>query len=134
MELNGALSNPFVRDKCLLMRLGELRRTLLNRAVEHPLEPRPAPPRAAPVLETVTRVLELSGGPMRACEVHAAATELVGAPLRWRSVTGILSAYTIGGDRRFRRVRHGVYELCTARPTTEEGQRRRGTLREPLRS
>jgi hypothetical protein len=39
------------------------------------------------------------------------ATELLGAPLRWRSVKGILSAYTIGGDKRFRRVRRGVYEL-----------------------
>jgi hypothetical protein len=39
------------------------------------------------------------------------ATELLGAPLRWRSVKGILSAYTIGGDKRFHRVRRGVYEL-----------------------
>jgi hypothetical protein len=64
------------------------------------------------VLETVTLVLELAGRPLRACEIHAAARELLGVPLRWRSVKGILSAYTIGGDRRFRRVGHGVYELA----------------------
>jgi hypothetical protein len=112
MDLSGAFSNPFVTDKSLLIRLGELRQTLVKRAAQRPLEPRPAPPRAVPVLETITLVLELAaGGPMRACEIHAAATELLGAPLRWRSVTRILSAYTIGGDKRFRRVRHGVYEL-----------------------
>jgi hypothetical protein len=64
------------------------------------------------VLETVTLVLESAGRPMRACEIHAVATELLGEPLRWRSVKGILSAYTIGGDRRFHRVSHGVYELA----------------------
>jgi len=67
------------------------------------------------VLEIVTLVLELAGRPMRACEIHAAA-ELLGAPLRWRSVKGILSAYTIGGDKRFRRVRRGVYQI-TGPPT-----------------
>jgi len=63
------------------------------------------------VLKTVTLVLELAGRPMRACEIHATATEVLGAQLRWRSVKGILSAHTIGGDKRFRRVRRGVYEL-----------------------
>jgi hypothetical protein len=71
------------------------------------------------VLETVTLVLKLAGRPMRACEIHATATELVGAPLRWRSVKGILSAYTIGGGKRFRRVRHGVYDLAPERRQAE---------------
>lgn len=64
------------------------------------------------MLETVTLVLELAGRPLRACEIYAVATEALAAPLRWRSVKGILSAYTIGGDKRFRRVRRGVYELA----------------------
>src|SRR5262245_27885802 len=34
---------------------------------------------------------------MRACEIPAAANELLGRPLRWSSVKGILSAYTLGG-------------------------------------
>jgi hypothetical protein len=122
MDLSGALSNPFVTDKSLLIRLVELRRMLLQRAAERPLEPRPAPPRAAHVLKRVTLVLELAGRPMRACEIHAAGTELLGTPLQWRSVNGILSAYTIGGDRRFSRVRHGVYEMA---PTAPQGRSRR---------
>jgi hypothetical protein len=112
MDLSGAFSNPFARNKALLIRLSSLRAKLLKQATEAPLEPRPAPPKAAPVLETVTLVLELAGRPMRASEIHAAANELAYPPLRWRSVKGILSAYTIGGDRRFRRVGHGVYELA----------------------
>jgi hypothetical protein len=112
MELTGALSNPFVTDKSLLIRLVELRRTLLKRAALRPLEPRPAPPRAASVLEAVTLVLEMAVRPMRASEVHMAANELLGSPLLWRSVKGILSAYMIGGDKRFRRVKRGVYELA----------------------
>ena len=99
-------------DKNLLIRLIELHRALLKRAAERRLEPRSAPPRAAPVLETVTLVLELAGRPMRACEIYAAATETLAAPLRCRSVKGIVSAYAIGGDKRFRRVRRGVYELA----------------------
>ena len=64
------------------------------------------------MLETVTFVLELAGRPMRAREIHAAANELLGRPLHWSSVKGILSAYALGGDRRFRRVRRGVYEIA----------------------
>ncbi len=63
------------------------------------------------MLEIVTTVLELAGGPMRACEIHAAALELSGESITWSSVKGILSAHTIGGDHRFRRIRRGWYEL-----------------------
>jgi hypothetical protein len=49
---------------------------------------------------------------MRTCEIHAGANELLDRPLRWSSVKGILSAYTLGGDRQFRRPRRGVYELA----------------------
>ena len=113
MELNGAFSNPFVTDKGLLIRLNSLHRTLLQKAAANPREPRPAPAKPSPVLETVTRVLELAGRPMRAREIHAAASELLGTPLHSYSVKGILSAYALGGDRRFHRLRRGVYELAT---------------------
>jgi len=49
---------------------------------------------------------------MRVCEIHAGASELLGRELRWSSVKGVLSAYVLGGDRRFRRLRRGVYELA----------------------
>jgi hypothetical protein len=49
---------------------------------------------------------------MRATEIHTNACDLLGRPLRWSSVKGTLSAYTIGGDRRFARLGHGVYQLA----------------------
>lgn len=114
MDLNGALSNPFVTDKTLLIRINELRRILLEKAMKAPLwsRPRPAWPKRSPVLETVTRVLERAERPMRASGIHLAACQLHGEPLRWPSVKDALSAYTRGGDRRFRRLRRGVYQLA----------------------
>ena len=76
MELNGARSNP--RAGVELVRLGALHDELLRRASADPREPRPAPAKVSPVLETVTLVLELAGEPMRAREIHAAASELAG--------------------------------------------------------
>jgi hypothetical protein len=63
------------------------------------------------VLETVTLVLEAAGRPMRASEIHTAANALVGGLIRWSSVKGVLSAHTLGGDRRFKPLRRGVYDL-----------------------
>jgi|SRR5581483_9923563 len=111
MELNGALSNPFVTNNPLLIALNERQTKLLGKASRHPRKVREAPTRRPPVLELVTRVLEEADRPMRAREVHAAAAELYGGPLRWHSVTQALSAYTNRRDRRFRRVSHGTYEL-----------------------
>src|SRR5581483_2428495 len=88
MDLSGAFSNLFLTDKNLLIRLNELQRQLLDKASESPRKPRPAPPKPSPVLETVTLVLEREGRPMRVSAIHAAATELLGRPLRWSSVRG----------------------------------------------
>ena len=63
------------------------------------------------MLETVTRVLERSERPMRVREIHAAACELVGEQLLWKSVKAALSADVTGEHPRFRRVGHGVYEM-----------------------
>jgi hypothetical protein len=63
------------------------------------------------VLETVTLVLERARKPMRAREIHVAAEQLAGEPLLWTSVKAALSADTKGDHPRFRRVRHGVYQL-----------------------
>jgi hypothetical protein len=114
MELNGALSNPFTTDKGLLIRLAELRSVLLRDFAGDQLAARDVPVRPAPVLSLVTRVLEAAGRPMRACEIYAAATALYGAPIRWGSVKQALSANTIGGDQRFRRIGRGLYVLVSA--------------------
>jgi len=128
MDLSGAFSNPFLTDKSLLIRLSNLQTKLLVKASGEPRQPRERPTRRPPVLELVTRVLEQADRPMRACEVHAAASQLCGGPLLWHSVREALSAYTIGGDRRFQRVGYGIYQLARrsetqkpANPAREEG-------------
>src|SRR5712691_10230820 len=102
MEGNGARSNP--RAKVELARLAELYGRLLAKAAVNPILPRSAPPRLSPVLETVTRVLEEAGRPLRACEIHAAAERLTGGPLLWPSVKGTLAGYSGGDAPRFRRI------------------------------
>lgn len=66
----------------------------------------------SPVLETVVLVLERADQPMRAIEIHAAAEQLAGRTLLWTSVKAAISAEPSGPFPRFRRVRHGVYELA----------------------
>ncbi|HEY5159702.1 MAG TPA: hypothetical protein VII83_01400 [Gaiellaceae bacterium] len=66
----------------------------------------------SPVLETVTMVVERAAEPMRAHEIQAAAERLVGESLRCTSVKAALSAGVAGEKPRFRRVRHGVYQLA----------------------
>jgi hypothetical protein len=93
---------------------------LLERTLASPKQLRTAPARPISVLGTITLVLERSGQPMRTIEIHAAATKLLGRPLLRSSVRGILSAHALGGDRRFRRLRQGVYEL--SRGGTRDGR------------
>jgi len=64
------------------------------------------------VLKTVTMVLERAEKPMWAREIHAAAEQLAGEPLLWKSVKAALSTNVTGKRPRFRRVRHGVYQTA----------------------
>jgi hypothetical protein len=102
-------SNP--RAGVELSRLGALHDELLRKAQANPREPRPIPAKVSPVLETVTLVLERAGEPMRACEIHAAAEQLAGEPLRWSSVKAALAANAESGEARFQRVRRGYYRI-----------------------
>ena len=113
MELNGARSNP--RAGVELSRLGALHDGLLRKALASPRKPRPVPAKVSPVLETVTLELERAKQPMRAREIHAAASELSGEQLRWTSVKGTLAAYAEGAKPRFERVRHGHYRIKKTR-------------------
>ena len=79
MELNGARSNP--RAGVELSRVGVLHDELLSEALANPREPRPAPVKVSPVLETVIRVLEQAGSQMQVRKIHAAAEQLAGEPL-----------------------------------------------------
>ena len=121
MEDNGALSNPQVTDELLELylcpdesgaearRLVDLCSRLRQEAAVNPRRPCAVPPRLSPVLKLVVLVLEREDGPMRAREIHVAAEELAGAPLRWASVRQALSAGVRGESPRFRRLRRGVY-------------------------
>jgi hypothetical protein len=111
MEDNGARSNP--QAKVELARVAELCGRLLAKAAESPVLPRSAPPKLAPVLETVTRVLEQADRPLRAREIHKAAERLYGGTLLWSSVKGTLASYSSGEAPRFRRVSERGYELAT---------------------
>ena len=86
------------------------------------MEPRSAPARPSPVLETITRVLERENRPMRAREIYSAAEELLGRPLLWKSVKGTLFNYVQGRMPRFVRVGRGVYELAAARSAISENR------------
>jgi hypothetical protein len=129
MEDNGALSNPQARVE--LVRLAALCGQLRDKAAQNPRSPRSAPVKASPVLGTVTRVLEDAGRPMRARDIHRAAEQHLGQPVSWASVRAVLSAYAIGGDRRFRRIHRGTYELRRHRDDTEPGD---STRIAPLRA
>jgi hypothetical protein len=112
MELNGALSNPFATDKNLLKPLIHLHRALIQRAAVNPQQTRSPLSRPSPVLQTVTLVLEQTGQPMRAREIHAAAELLFGEQLLWSSVKASLAAGASGRLPRFERLSHGVYRLA----------------------
>jgi hypothetical protein len=77
-----------------------------------PRQPRPVPAKVSPVLETVRLVLEQAAEPMRVHEIHGTAEQLAGKSLLRTSVKAALAAGASGERPRFRRVRHGVYQLA----------------------
>jgi hypothetical protein len=119
MEDNGALSNP--QAEVEFRRLVDLCSRLAEEAADNPRRPGAVPPRVSPVLKMVSLVLERAEGPLRAREVHAAAQELAGTPLRWASVRQALSAGVRGESPRFQRVRHGVYQRAPGQPRIGSG-------------
>ena len=113
MELNGALSNPLVRGKPLeLGRLAVLKKKLLARESARGEPLRRLPRRQGSVLAAVTRVLELAREPMMMSDIHEAVKRVLDDSVPLSTVKDALSAHTVGGDQRFKRVRHGIYELA----------------------
>jgi hypothetical protein len=104
--------------------LAEFDVRLVAEAAVNPILPRSAPPRLSGVLEKVPRVLEKADRPMRAHEIHTTAECIAGKALFSSSVKGILSAHTIGGDRRFHRIGHGWYEQRPDRRKSEPERHR----------
>jgi hypothetical protein len=108
MELSGALLNP--RLQLELPRLAKLREQQAGRETAPGRQNRPLRRRQGSILEAVTSVLEWRGRPLRVRDVHASVEESLGAPIPFSSVNEALSTHVVGHDRRFRRVRYGVYE------------------------
>ena len=74
----------------------------------------PPPPRIGAVVDSIAQVLELADRPMRARDIHAAAQELLGEPIKWSSVKATLGAHASTPLGRFERISHGRYRLASA--------------------
>jgi hypothetical protein len=113
MELYGALSNPLTSHKPLHTgRLAALKAELLERERGADQLSRRLPGRQGSVVATVTKALELANQPMRVAEIHAAVDDILSAPVSYSAVKEALRAHARGSNPRFRRLRHGVYELA----------------------
>jgi hypothetical protein len=73
------------------------------------------PRRQGSVLAAVTRVLKQASTPVRAGEIHMVVEELLGERVAYSTVKDALSAHSGRDDHRFRRTRHGCYELSKQR-------------------
>ena len=67
--------------------------------------------RRGALLATITSVLERNGQPMPVHQIHVATEQELGRAVPYSSLKEALSAHARSGDRRFRRVRYGWYEL-----------------------
>ena len=110
MELSGALWNLYNQGS--LPRLAALHKRLLARVPETGVIGRPIRRRQGALLEAVTAVLDRAGCPLRVREVHAAVEELYGERVPFSSVNEALSTRAGGDGQRFRRVRHGIYDIA----------------------
>jgi hypothetical protein len=108
MELNGALSNPQAGVE--LRKLGNLSEELLALAATDPRRPRSVQPRALPISDTITAVLQRVEGPMTIPDIRVAVEALLGETISPKRNKAALSAGTLGRSPRFKRVRRGVYE------------------------
>ncbi len=59
------------------------------------------------MIDTITAVLKLADRPMRARDIHTAAEELLGRPIKWTSVKATLAGHACGPQPRFQRTLTG---------------------------
>jgi hypothetical protein len=64
------------------------------------------------VIDTITAVLVHAEKPLRARDIHAAAEELLGWPIKRSSVKATLAAHASGPLPRFERVGYGRYRMA----------------------
>ena len=106
MELNGALLNhPAEYQKLSLLRSKLLAKR--KRRISKPV----LPSRAGEIKAAVVQTLELSAVPMSLRDVHLACEELLGREVPYTTVKDCVHKHSRGVGPRFKRVRHGTYEL-----------------------
>jgi hypothetical protein len=112
MELNGALSNPLASDKRLQMaRLATVKNDIsIRELVSDQLSER-LPRRQGSILAAVASILETAAEPLPVRDIHTTVEELLGEPVPYSTMKDALSTHSGRGDHRFRRTRHGRYEL-----------------------
>jgi hypothetical protein len=110
MDLSGASSNP--RHQVELLRLAALQARLHTLTLLTPKTASLPPRRIGAVIDTITTVLELADRPMRARDIHTAAEELLGRPIKRTSVKATLAGHACGPQPRFQRTGYGLYRLA----------------------
>ena len=78
----------------------------------NPKAPRSPTPKVGAVIDTISAVLEHAEQPMRARDIHAAAEELLGRPVKWTSVKATLAGHACGPRPRFQRTDYGRYRFA----------------------
>ena len=106
MELNGALLNRSPKYQ----ELGLLRSKLLAKRKRRVAKAVLAP-RAGDIKAAVVRTLEQSAVPMSLRDVHLASEELLSRQVPYTTVKDCVHKHSRGVNPRFKRVRHGIYEL-----------------------
>ena len=104
MEENGALLNRERLAKAYL-----LIRSLAGRRGPEPKEQSQIRRRAGTVQAAVIKALAGASGPLRACDVHAAAQIVAQEPLSWNTVKDCLHKNARRPDSPIERVSHGRY-------------------------
>jgi hypothetical protein len=80
--------------------------------VLNPKTPSLPPRKIGDVIDTITAILEHADQPMRARDIHAAAEDRLGRPIKWTSAKATLAAHASGSRPRFERVGHGRYRIA----------------------
>jgi hypothetical protein len=106
MELNGALSNPFQRDKVLQTARSVV--TILTRKPRR-RKKKEIPQRAGDIKAAIIRALELSTDPMRLPQIHSACEEYLGRSVKYDTIKDCVHKHSRGQQPAFSRVSHGKY-------------------------
>ncbi len=110
VDLSGAFSSP--RLQVELPRLAALQERLHTLTLLTPKTASSPPPKIGAVIDTITAILEHADQPMRARDIHTAAEDRLGRPIKWTSVKATLAEHASGARPRFQRTSYGRYRIA----------------------